>query len=182
MLVVDFGSMEWRYALGPIPNNNRRIRRRRRSKTDRSDERQQLMMERRNLSGFLIGVVGTAITLSAYSQSIFTSTQCIAIGLIVLMLGLLVKEGLISLWWWWEDGDHHLIINMSSCYVFILIDVWTDGWIDRWYTNTHKLSIPPNSNTFLLQEPRGDLLYCFVLLLLLSCFFHSHSVWMDWME
>ncbi|RWR93123.1 hypothetical protein CKAN_02235800 [Cinnamomum micranthum f. kanehirae] len=50
------------------------------------------MMER-NLSGFLIGVVGTAITLSAYSQSIFTSTQCIAIGLLVLMLGLLVKEG-----------------------------------------------------------------------------------------
>ncbi|KAJ8625858.1 hypothetical protein MRB53_034388 [Persea americana] len=46
----------------------------------------------RNLSGFLIGVVGTAITLSAYSQSIFTSTQCIAIGLLVLMLGLLVKE------------------------------------------------------------------------------------------
>ncbi|XP_077244709.1 uncharacterized protein LOC143884798 [Tasmannia lanceolata] len=51
----------------------------------------------RNMRGFIIGVVGAAITLSAYSQTLFTTTQCMAIGLFILMFGLLVKEGLITL-------------------------------------------------------------------------------------
>lgn len=50
-----------------------------------------------NKSALLIGLMGAAITLSAYSQTIVSSTQCVAIGLIVLMFGLLVREGLISL-------------------------------------------------------------------------------------
>ncbi|PIA62778.1 hypothetical protein AQUCO_00200651v1 [Aquilegia coerulea] len=53
-----------------------------------------------NLSAFLFGIIGAAITLSAYSETAqlyFSSTQCIAIGLFVLMFGLLVREGLISL-------------------------------------------------------------------------------------
>lgn len=50
-----------------------------------------------NTSGFLIGVVGAIITLSAYSQTFVTTTSCITIGLLVLMLGLTVKEGFISL-------------------------------------------------------------------------------------
>ncbi|CAL9103248.1 unnamed protein product [Musa acuminata var. zebrina] len=49
-------------------------------------------MEGRNLSGFLIGCLGTALTLGAYSQTLVSSTQCIAIGLLILMFGLFVKE------------------------------------------------------------------------------------------
>ncbi|THU67489.1 hypothetical protein C4D60_Mb05t25160 [Musa balbisiana] len=50
-------------------------------------------MEGRNLSGFLIGCLGTAVTLGAYSQTLVSSTQCIALGLLILMFGLFVKEG-----------------------------------------------------------------------------------------
>ncbi|OAY56825.1 hypothetical protein MANES_02G047600v8 [Manihot esculenta] len=50
-----------------------------------------------NLSALLIGLVGAAITLCAYSQTVISATQCITIGLLVLMFGLLVGEGLISL-------------------------------------------------------------------------------------
>ncbi|XP_015583260.2 uncharacterized protein LOC107262369 [Ricinus communis] len=50
-----------------------------------------------NLSALSIGVVGAAITLSAYSQTLVSPTQCVAVGLLVLMFGLLVGEGLISL-------------------------------------------------------------------------------------
>ncbi|XP_043703633.1 uncharacterized protein LOC122653759 [Telopea speciosissima] len=50
-----------------------------------------------NWSGFLIGLVGAAITLSAYTQTLVSTTQCIVIGFLVLMFGLLVKEGFISL-------------------------------------------------------------------------------------
>ncbi|XP_015872869.1 uncharacterized protein LOC107409966 [Ziziphus jujuba] len=49
-----------------------------------------------NLSALLIGLVGAAITLSAYSQTFISSTQCITVGLLVLMFGLLVREGFIS--------------------------------------------------------------------------------------
>ncbi|CAL9095568.1 unnamed protein product [Musa textilis] len=49
-------------------------------------------MEGRNLSGFLIGCLGTAVTLCAYSQTLVSSTQCIALGLLILMFGLFVKE------------------------------------------------------------------------------------------
>ncbi|XP_068660215.1 uncharacterized protein [Aristolochia californica] len=54
-------------------------------------------MDRRNLHGLIIGIVGAALTLFAYSQTVFTPTQCIAMGLFVLMFGLLVTEGLVSL-------------------------------------------------------------------------------------
>ncbi|XP_006482623.1 uncharacterized protein LOC102620178 [Citrus sinensis] len=50
-----------------------------------------------NLSSLLIGLVGAVITLSAYSQTLISSTQCIAVGLLVLVFGLLVREGFISL-------------------------------------------------------------------------------------
>ncbi|KAG1342536.1 hypothetical protein COCNU_05G007650 [Cocos nucifera] len=51
----------------------------------------------RSLSGFLIGCVGAAVTLCAYSQTIVSTTQCVAIGLLILVFGLFVKEGLVSL-------------------------------------------------------------------------------------
>ncbi|CDP02248.1 unnamed protein product [Coffea canephora] len=50
-----------------------------------------------NTSSLLIGIVGAAITLSAYSQTLISPTQCITVGLFVLIFGLLVKEGLISI-------------------------------------------------------------------------------------
>ena len=50
-----------------------------------------------NLSALLIGLMGAAITLSAYSQTLISPTQCITVGLLVLMLGLLVREGVLSL-------------------------------------------------------------------------------------
>ena len=51
----------------------------------------------RNLSGFLIGCVGAAVTLLAYQQTVVTSTQCVAAGFIVLLFALFVKEGFLSL-------------------------------------------------------------------------------------
>ncbi|WOK94263.1 hypothetical protein Cni_G02965 [Canna indica] len=50
------------------------------------------MLDRQNLSGFLIGCVGTAVTLCAYSQTLVTSTQCVTAGLLILVFGLFVKE------------------------------------------------------------------------------------------
>ncbi|KAK1261187.1 hypothetical protein QJS04_geneDACA019455 [Acorus gramineus] len=50
----------------------------------------------RNMRALTIGVIGAGITLTAYSQTFFTSTQCVTIGFLVLVLGLLVKEGLID--------------------------------------------------------------------------------------
>ncbi|CAL9162642.1 unnamed protein product, partial [Musa hybrid cultivar] len=75
-----------------LNKEHNRSRRRR----DRSRERER-EMEGRNLSGFLIGCLGTALTLGAYSQTLVSSTQCIAIGLLILMFGLFVKEGFLSL-------------------------------------------------------------------------------------
>ncbi|KAL5213598.1 hypothetical protein ABZP36_002750 [Zizania latifolia] len=51
----------------------------------------------RNLSGFLIGCVGAAVTLLAYEQTLVSSTQCVAAGFVVLLFALFVKEGFISL-------------------------------------------------------------------------------------
>jgi hypothetical protein len=45
----------------------------------------------------LIGLIGAAFTLFAYSQTFISPSQSITIGLLVLMLGLLVGEGFISL-------------------------------------------------------------------------------------
>ncbi|XP_052198168.1 uncharacterized protein LOC127805039 [Diospyros lotus] len=50
-----------------------------------------------NVSALVIGLVGAAITLSAYSQTMISPTQCVGVGLLVLVFGLLVREGLISL-------------------------------------------------------------------------------------
>nr|GLL39199.1 hypothetical protein CK203_037271 [Ipomoea trifida] len=50
-----------------------------------------------NLSSFVIGIIGAVITLSAYSQTLMSPTQCIGVGLVVLIFGLLVREGLINL-------------------------------------------------------------------------------------
>lgn len=50
-----------------------------------------------NVSSLVIGIIGATITLSAYSQTVISPTQCISVGLLVLVFGLLVKEGLISI-------------------------------------------------------------------------------------
>ncbi|KAL3629387.1 hypothetical protein CASFOL_026609 [Castilleja foliolosa] len=50
-----------------------------------------------NKSAFVIGIIGAVITLSAYSQTLMSSTQCITVGLFVLVFGLLVREGLVSI-------------------------------------------------------------------------------------
>lgn len=47
------------------------------------------------MSAFVIGVFGAAITLSAYTQTYVSPTECITTGLFVLMFGLLVREGFI---------------------------------------------------------------------------------------
>ncbi|KAG9159641.1 hypothetical protein Leryth_013614 [Lithospermum erythrorhizon] len=44
----------------------------------------------------LIGLVGGALTLGAYSQTFVSPTQCIGAGFLVLIFGLLVREGFIS--------------------------------------------------------------------------------------
>jgi hypothetical protein len=51
----------------------------------------------RNMNGFLIGCIGAAVTLLAYNQTVISTTQCITAGLLILILGLFVKEGFISL-------------------------------------------------------------------------------------
>ncbi|KAG4969742.1 hypothetical protein AAZX31_13G047500 [Glycine max] len=51
---------------------------------------------KQNMMALLIGLIGAALTLFAYSQTFVSPGQCITLGLIVLMLGLLVGEGLIS--------------------------------------------------------------------------------------
>ncbi|XP_029127855.1 uncharacterized protein LOC109802701 [Cajanus cajan] len=51
---------------------------------------------KQNMMALLIGTIGAALTLLSYSQTFISPNQCITLGLIVLMLGLLVGEGLIS--------------------------------------------------------------------------------------
>ncbi|XP_004489409.1 uncharacterized protein [Cicer arietinum] len=51
---------------------------------------------KQNMMALLIGLIGASFTLLAYTQTFIQPSQCIAIGLLVLMLGLLVGEGFIS--------------------------------------------------------------------------------------
>jgi len=65
----------------------------------KKEERRKKKKEKRmkkNMMGVLIGIIGATLTLFAYSQTFISPSQCITLGLIVLMLGLLVGEGLIS--------------------------------------------------------------------------------------
>ncbi|CAJ2665687.1 uncharacterized protein LOC123905718 [Trifolium pratense] len=52
---------------------------------------------KQQMKALLIGLIGAAFTLFAYSQTFISPSQSITIGLLVLMLGLLVGEGFISL-------------------------------------------------------------------------------------
>lgn len=47
------------------------------------------------MKALMIGVVGAGITLSAYSQTYMTPTQCIGTGLVILIIGLFVGEGIL---------------------------------------------------------------------------------------
>ncbi|RDX80832.1 hypothetical protein CR513_38561, partial [Mucuna pruriens] len=47
---------------------------------------------KQNMMALLIGLIGVALTLFAYSQTFISPNQSITLGLIVLMLGLLVGE------------------------------------------------------------------------------------------
>ncbi|KAK9102523.1 hypothetical protein Sjap_019777 [Stephania japonica] len=49
------------------------------------------------MKGFVSGVFGALITFSAYYQTIVSTTGCIAVGFLVLIFGLLVREGVISI-------------------------------------------------------------------------------------
>ncbi|XP_061349764.1 uncharacterized protein LOC133295003 [Gastrolobium bilobum] len=51
---------------------------------------------KQNMMALLIGSIGAALTLFSYSQTFISPSQCIALGLLVLMLALLVGEGLLS--------------------------------------------------------------------------------------
>ncbi|XP_020276926.1 uncharacterized protein LOC109851276 [Asparagus officinalis] len=51
----------------------------------------------RNLTGLLIGLVGAGFTVGAYSQTMMSTTQCLTVGLLILVFGLIVKEGFLSL-------------------------------------------------------------------------------------
>ncbi|KAH1128986.1 hypothetical protein J1N35_000364 [Gossypium stocksii] len=53
-----------------------------------------------NMSSLLIGIVGAAVTLSAYSQTFISPTQCVTVGLLVLMFEIHL-EVLATI----EDGD-----------------------------------------------------------------------------
>ncbi|KAI3776973.1 hypothetical protein L1987_46766 [Smallanthus sonchifolius] len=54
-------------------------------------------MMNEKMKALMIGVVGAGITLSAYSQTYMTPTQCIGTGFVVLVVGLLVGEGFLPL-------------------------------------------------------------------------------------
>lgn len=49
-----------------------------------------------NSKALAIGVVGVAITLSAYYQTVMSSSNAIVIGFLVLCFALLIREGFIS--------------------------------------------------------------------------------------
>ncbi|CAO2814783.1 unnamed protein product [Amaranthus hypochondriacus] len=49
-----------------------------------------------NLKALAIGMVGVGITFSAYSQTAISSSNCIAIGFLVLIFALLIHEGFID--------------------------------------------------------------------------------------
>ncbi|KAF8094868.1 hypothetical protein N665_0351s0035 [Sinapis alba] len=54
-------------------------------------------VSRRNMQSLVIGLVGGALTLGAYSQTYVSPGTSIGAGLFVLFFGLLVSEGFISL-------------------------------------------------------------------------------------
>lgn len=55
------------------------------------------IMVNQNMIALVIGVVGAAITLSAYSQTLISPTQCVTAGFLVLVFGLVVREGFLSI-------------------------------------------------------------------------------------
>ncbi|KAF2533529.1 hypothetical protein F2Q70_00032035 [Brassica cretica] len=57
----------------------------------------QRSVSKRNMQSLVIGLVGGALTLGAYSQTFVSPGQSIGAGLFVLFFGLLVSEGFISL-------------------------------------------------------------------------------------
>ncbi|KAL4376659.1 hypothetical protein GQ457_02G011150 [Hibiscus cannabinus] len=79
-----------------------------------------------NMSSLLIGVVGAAITLSAYSQTMVSPTQCVTVGLFVLMFGLLVREGssisfpMVNLRLIWVDftSQNFIVLGLSTNRMF----------------------------------------------------------------
>lgn len=83
------------------------VRQRRRTekeeeKRDRDGEEEKAIsksrtISRRNMQSLVIGLVGVALTLGAYSQTFVSSTKSLGAGLFVLFFGLLVSEGFISL-------------------------------------------------------------------------------------
>ncbi|KFK26909.1 hypothetical protein AALP_AA8G309500 [Arabis alpina] len=54
-------------------------------------------VSRRNMQSLVIGLVGAALTLGAYSQTFVSSSKSLGAGLFVLFFGLLVSEGFISI-------------------------------------------------------------------------------------
>ncbi|KAI3768564.1 hypothetical protein L2E82_19369 [Cichorium intybus] len=61
--------------------------------TNSNNKKNKMMNEK--MKALMIGVVGAGITLSAYSQTYMTPTQCIGTGLVVLIVGLFVGEGIL---------------------------------------------------------------------------------------
>lgn len=72
-----------------------------REQEDRDEEEKvkprQRSVSRRNMQSLVIGLVGAALTLGAYSQTLVSPGKALGAGLFVLFFGLLVSEGFISL-------------------------------------------------------------------------------------
>ncbi|KAJ0245409.1 Uncharacterized protein HA466_0178880 [Hirschfeldia incana] len=64
---------------------------------DQKVQPMQRTVSRRNMQSLVIGLVGGALTLGAYSQTYVSPGTSIGAGLFVLFFGLLVSEGFISL-------------------------------------------------------------------------------------
>lgn len=50
-------------------------------------------MEPYEWKGLVIGLVGVYVTAKAYDQDYVSQTTCLLLGLVILVLGLIVKEG-----------------------------------------------------------------------------------------
>ncbi|XP_023638779.1 uncharacterized protein LOC111830569 [Capsella rubella] len=83
---------------------------RERRKTEKPEEQEEVVVDqeekvkprkrsvsRRNMQSLVIGLVGAALTLGAYSQTYVDPGKSLGAGLFVLFFGLLVSEGFISL-------------------------------------------------------------------------------------
>ena len=68
-----------------------------REQEDQKAQPTQRSVSRRNMQSLVIGLVGGALTLGAYSQTYVSPGTSIGAGLFVLFFGLLVSEGFISL-------------------------------------------------------------------------------------